>query len=455
MMILFCFPRLHILFFLSFLSSVCPFNGERVFVLAHQKESPAQTCHRCGLSLTSPSHTNESASWSMEVLLRAVLAVNQSLSSKPVQGCCVSGLWCRSPSGHFPGECFTQSLLEPFVNFGFLPNDETSLPVYACYRRSSPLSTLPLNITHTLNHSTLSLVLLSDKMSRISEDESVALTVDSRSCPRVDRCSPTCQSCEESTDCPLGSMCLGDGHHSFCFLYCGGRYDASCPCGQTCHPLAVMTRTGHTVLHACAPYPFSFANSLRQGACRGCADTVQIQCHSVFSGQTNGSFTSVDISVGLTAPQSTILDSFSNMIWVPNQCSKAEDCFDNDICTVDACVENQCFHSVLETPCRSAATNPHLGVVNPNTYATIKYTNMDDEQRGFSLLLLERGIVSHDSYSKELEEISDLGFSFFFFGNRVTSLAINPRGFLQLSPILPCSDTTISIEVSNNCTHYC
>jgi hypothetical protein len=122
------------------------------------------------------------------------------------------------------------------------------------------------------------------------------------------------------------------------------------------------------------------------------------------------------------------------------QCSRAQDCFDGNICTMDSCVAGNCVSEIVNTSCASIPASIRENVA-PYTYHTFYLSNTTSQHNSFVLFMLERGTGSKIAASSSTaeyapSEIVPLNFTFVYFGNLLNTLSLNCNGVISLPPQL-------------------
>jgi hypothetical protein len=135
-------------------------------------------------------------------------------------------------------------------------------------------------------------------------------------------------------------------------------------------------------------------------------------------------------------------------VWFPlKACVQDSDCHDGDVCTLQACVEGSCDVTRVDDDCGSTLQTL-LENLSPHAYLSIVQKDRRESQFDFEDLLLSLGTISpaSDRYLSPVA-VTDMGFSFLFYGNLVNEVNIYPNGVIGLPPFLPCYNVIGSIEV--------
>jgi hypothetical protein len=345
------------------------------------------------------------------------------------------GLWCKRDG------CFTQSIGSSyFSNYGFLPNDSSAYPVYACVPNFIPFINDPISIQQAQMGMNANVTITG--MTNVYIEESyISVSVDGRRCEHVEECSLQCQPCNTNTNnpCPLGSSCLHDKGQSTggCYQICGGSFDKSCPCGLTCQEQYSSQKD----TNFCSPLPFSVGNICSQYF--NTHNPFDLQCQAYYTSSStqssvvSASFLDVNSIIGLSTIRTQLF---------PLTCSLDLDCFDNNICTQNKCVAGTCQYTFRD---QCTSTLPSIKEqYSPRRCLVFTFMNQLADQNTFIDSLSS---AENESPAEALRNvptvIADVGFSFNYFGTAGRSITLSPNGLLQLPPFLPCTDVIGSSKV--------
>lgn len=264
---------------------------------------------------------------------------------------------------------------------------------------------------------------------------------------------------------------------NFCFVNCGGLNDLSCACGMACRAITVnIGPFDFVTMHVCSPNAFNTSRTLRHGACNGFDEVGSVECSvsapytyspgtSSKNTATNGNIANygnnninannrtqfTNFSIVVSDPESSLYSSASlptslTSLHFSSSCSHDDNCTRSlDICVVHACVEGRCLSVSADPQCTS--TLPYIGNdASPNQYLTVRQRNNRAAQQLFRQRVLKQGAVSSASkYFNSPVHTLDVGFKFLFYGNEVSSIAINPNGVIHVPPYLRCDNVITSV----------
>lgn len=400
------------------------------WVLAQIGETQSTACARNNYDpLNSDLHV---INWNETVLndvVGNVLQLNVSTggsNSYGLVGCCAPGLWCKN------GLCFTQGFGQ-FSNFGWLQSDSTAVPVYTCTGVKTTTSVIS---TAVLKSGTLSVT-----------GDAIALTNDytsafvyGESCGSVETCN--CMACNvrsTTAQCPPNYVCLQSGAFQYCVVLCTNYDDLSCPCDQTCLPLA---GSGTGTISICRPPDMdAYTRSCR-------VHTGNLQCNAARAYQTQyvaASSASSSYAVSLVtedwSAQATVTPASTKESLSAGFCTDDIDCADGSIATLDTCdkATKLCVYTAVSGV--SSVLPSIAGRQSPYMYHNFYSDSpaLAQRQTTSAAYLLQEGTLSSTSAVDDYPmQVLSLSFPMVYFGNLVNTVYISPNGALALPPLRPC-----------------
>lgn len=419
-----------------------------LWVESDRNAGHAQTCLSEGYIPTPVSHQ---ISWNESVLNIVVNSLgyttNTTFSPYGVDGCCVSGLWCDN------GDCFTQSY-GMFQNYGALMGSP-ALPIYSCLTKNESVPIRePFLLSASYSNGSLSIV-----GNNLGYDpDATVFSANGRSCYEADACSAQCRTCGSGGACTRDSICLAGRGTSdrFCYKFCSGLSDASCPCGAICDTTTINTYAGVIPIFLCNYGPFA------EGGCSNPNPSQQrFMCKAPELVDT-GEEGAIDVNVSVTTTTSGAHRSFTvESSDVNRNCRTDEDCFDNNVCSIDRCnvLSLMCEH----TPIPSCGSTPNT--IREHrftfTYTVAAISDLSAAQEEFRAHMIannkKSSVSKRDDYPAE---VFDLHFNFSYFGSIHRRLSINPNGLISLPPLPTCKGVASSVTVNalgvlSCCRHEC
>lgn len=356
--------------------------------------------------------------------------VNSSSNGYGIEGCCAPGLWCKDD-----GTCFTQGFGAHFSNFGWLPGDNTSHPVYTCAGTYDPsaatISSAALrNGRLTMSGTNIAIL-----------DSTTTAYVYGETCISIETCNClTCSAKQLVPQCPPGFLCPSERGFPFCAQICTEEGDAGCPCDHVCRAYA---GSDAGLVRICEPpSPTAFVSACKAAKdnfmCNAAraytaeyasqSDTVQSFPVSLMTG-------SVGADKDVTPP--TISTGF---------CTSDANCVDGDLSTRDSC----------DTSSKLCVFEPEDGVssvlysVARRKTAFMYYTYYSDDtqiaqtQASSVAFLLANGTESLNTHKDDypLQPVT-LPFSIVFFGNLVSEAYISSNGVVSFPPVRICDRSQV------------
>jgi hypothetical protein len=432
------------LFSISFSSSVSPllvpFNSIS-FIPANNFQAHAQTCLLHNLEpLQVSSFIVPGFSWNASTVSFVVTTLlGKSLlssSSQGLFGCCASGLWCKRDSD----QCFTSSFGSSFSNYGWLTNDNNSVPYFSCWDPLSfSFSTSPIEISSVATSAETSQLKMRGK--GFGNQDDLAVSLNGQSCSNLEV--GHCKTCGSSDDCPTGQTCftaMGSGE-SYCTALCAGNRDASCPCNQVCFP----TRNSAGLLTSLC-LPENGYSSL----CSANGNLDYLVCNA---NNTMYSTSSADVCDLETPLQGVSFLNPSSISLTSKQCSSNSQCIDGNICTVDSCdiTSGRChYHTIVNCSSIEQTIREQYTPYDFHPYII----SSSSIQSAFLSDILQHGKLSEKTnIILQSSEMIQLPWSTLYFGNLINQVSIVPFGVLSLPPYGNCYSTYH--EVSSLCLFAC
>lgn len=312
------------------------------------------------------------------------------------------------------------------MNYGFITGNSNVFPVYAC--SEVPTTDITASLSLTTSSMTVSkngTVQLYGRTAVSLDETTSSVTVGNEQCTRLEVCSQICQTCSRTIHCPVGFSCIYSAPSTGnCFLNCGSIYDNSCPCNTVCQPLYQP----NGVLNFCA------ATSITSGGLCSGVSPFNLQC-SLPKRNT----TAASVSLAIESGGNVSVAMFAPSVPIDTSCQSAAECIDQDLCTVDSCVNGLCHYDLL--PGCSTISPAYKTSHRPIKQLIVSLPNSASSQSAWQSWLRATGNQSAAQYydNSPQEILSSIGFQFSYFGNAVSTLAINPNGVLAFPPFFPCS----------------
>eukprot|EP01040_Poterioochromonas_malhamensis_P006655 gene6655-7170_t len=458
-----------LLFLLPFSSANQGLNTGSVkiaFLIAPAGQGQAQTCVRSTSKLQPFNMDNFDFNWNLTTMTYVVeqmlyKKVYMQGNSPGINGCCAPGLWCK---GDY---CFTQSFGPKFMNYGWLPNDNTSAPVFTC---SSPsLVGANLNITSVTSDSSGQLTMSGRGFG--TDAGSLKVETVAQSCGNVQLCN--CKQCSDVGDCPTGSACYpvsaqsnsANSGSKYCFPVCTGINDRSCPCNQAC---SSQYDSAGVLTSLCLPTDMS--KYLTTCINNRIPDTLTCSAIPSLLSATQYNVYNTEISTSTLGDYYRLSGSTINTY----TCSLDSQCYDGNICTKDACVSGNCVYTRV-SGCSSTQQTVREQYTPYNYYSL--YMNATSSQTLFKSQMMQFGSLviitsststnvqpSHhntnssnsggdDDDSTSLASIQhydndnttasgsvdQMSWNFLFFGNLINTFQITNYGAIALPPVGYCT----------------
>lgn len=359
--------------------------------------------------------------------------VNSSTNGYGIEGCCAPGLWCKDDDS-----CFTQGFGAHFSNFGWLPGDATSHPVYTCAG------------TYSSTAATISTAVLSNGRMTMSGtniailDSTTSAYVYGETCISVETCN--CLSCAaggNTPQCPPGFMCPSNAGFPFCTQICSEDGDAGCPCDHVCRP---FLGSGQGTVRICLPpSPKAFEKS-----CETANDNFMCNAARAYTAEyatessSAGSF-DVSIMTGSVGAQKTISPAAISSGF----CTSDANCVDGDLSTRDSC--DTAKKLCVFTPEEGLSSVLYSVASRKTAFMYYTYYSASAElaqtQAASVAYLLANGVNSLNSNKDDYPfQPVQLQFSMVFFGNLVSEAFISPNGVVSLPPVRICDKTQVSFS---------
>ena len=421
--------------------SAAPFAIGYYWVVSSNSDGHAASCTNAGLN---PTPSNLNLDWNISGLQQVVAALQREVYplNIGIHGCCAPGLWCNETV------CFTQSF-GLFDNHGALTSNKWGA-VYTCTALSqSTLSARALSTSTSTSSSssatttrTASPAIIEYQYTSegilglygsglVTSESDISIQLNGKRCFNTESCAEQCKSCALES-CDSDFVCID---FLYCYRYCSGSEDRSCPCGTVCEYYEIPYYGYLIPSFVCTPRPFS------SGGCTANDSPIGIQKFQCDSPELslqpppqNSALTVVVSAVSGTdgVAKSNVLD----MADITVLCKDDSDCFDHNVCTVDKCdvLSKSCVNSEIDELCESTQFRIRESH-RPFTYQAYVESNMFSSQLAFESIMRVEGTESLASSTDDypMEEVQ-IGFNFNFFGSKWDSIAINPNGLLSLPP---------------------
>jgi len=122
---------------------------------------------------------------------------------------------------------------------------------------------------------------------------------------------------------------------------------------------------------------------------------------------------------------------------ITQNCNKDSDCFDENFCTIDTCINatSLCSNELVSWSCDSILQSIRENLT-PFVYHTFIIHQTERLHNSFSAFMLKEGTLSSVSYHDDgpFQRVS-LNFVFNYFGNLVSAVYISPNGVIFLPPM--------------------
>jgi len=406
------------------------------WVKANRRETEAEACIRVNKNPVNmdsyPLQWNETTFRDVVTNELNMVVVNSSSNDYGIEGCCAPGLWCKDD-----GTCFTQGFGAHFSNFGWLPGDSTSHPVYTCAGTYSPAAAV-------IDKAVLHKGRLTVTGTNIAVlDSTTTAYVYGETCISIETCNClACDASQEVPQCPPGFMCPSSRGFPFCSQICTEEGDAGCPCDQVCRELG---GSGAGILRICLPpSPQSFATS-----CATSADNFMCNAARAYTAEyaelsdTMHSFP-VSVMTGSVGAEKNITETTIS----GGFCTSDANCVDGDLSTRDSC---NTVMKLCEFEPEEGINSVLYGVARRKT-AFMYYTYYSDDaeiaqtQASSVAYLLANGKESMNANKDDypLQPV-DLPSSIVFFGNLVKEAFISPNGVVSFPPVRVCDKSQVNI----------
>lgn len=387
-------------------------------------------CH--GLKLE-PTTLSDIIPWNYNIMKDIVEGLQLSIvnNSHGLRGCCVPSLWCSNT------ECYTQSLQSNYVNYHSThPIDLNT--VYTCR-----VGSLSKSITVEKGSLQNGVIVISGNNFG-NKENNIDSVIGTSPITNIESCNTVCQSCE-SSPCAKDNACvLVDSTYS-CLMFCNGPGDTSCPCGTVCQHVNVYTsQSSYVTTHFCAPKGLECDNYLAStiNQFQGLSPRIYnwVNDTDIPSSKSNIFDVTVSVPEYNTGDLPVEIDMQS--------CTTHSQCFDGSPFTEETCQDGKCFFKQLS---QIGSTLPMIRERSRSfSYVMFATENMETDQAMFeSRVRLDGVLLNSVSDADDLpQEYFSLGFSFLYFGNKVSNIAINPNGLVSFPPYPYCHALAGTLYVS-------
>jgi hypothetical protein len=409
------------------------------FIPANSFQGHAQTCLLHNLQpLQLSSFIVPGFSWNASTVSYVVMVLlGKSLfssSSQGLTGCCAPGLWCKKDTN----QCFTSSFGSSFSNYGWLTNDNNSVPYFSCWdpvsSGFSALLSFPVEVgsaTTSLDSSQLQL-----RGINFGNQDDLAVSLLGQSCSNLEV--GYCKSCASSGDCPVGQTCFTamDSGKSYCTPLCAGNHDTSCPCNQVCY----STRNSADLLTSlCLPLKgySTFCSAVEDLDYLFC--NANNAMYSTYA--TSSTVDNFEVATSLQGVSYSQPSSLTTM-----HCSSNHQCFDGNICTTDSCELGKChYQRVINCSSIEQSIREQYTPYNYNPYIL---SSSSIQSSYFSDILRYGKLSKTSNTTLQGSETIRLPWSTLYFGNLINQASIVPFGLLSLPPYGNCYSTYHEVNLS-------